>query len=188
MEDKKEDILKKLGLTEGEAVFITLVAILIAIKNTFRNAFKKHPIIFITVLLSYSIGAGGVFYYYSSESNKNQQLIEYKQKINDKILELKSLEKQVVANQNDLEQLKLENQRLQTITNVNSQIVDDLFKVQEERNTKNVWNERFFSYLTGVLSSASFAGLCYLFLFVKRQIKYSRSNNGVEERTPPCPD
>lgn len=169
MEDnRKEDILEKLGLTEGEAALITIVVIFIAIKNTLRDSFKKHPIIFITVLLSYSIGVGGVLYYYFSEISKNQQLIEYNQKINDKVLELKSLEKQVIKNQNDLEHLKLENQRLQDITIVNKQIVDDIFKVQEERNSKNVWYERLFSYLAGVLSSASFAGLCYLFAFVRR--------------------
>ena len=120
-------------------------------------------------------------YYYHSESVKNLELTEYKQKIENKIVELESIEKQLSLTKSELEQLKSEDEKLKAIVNVDRQIADALFIVQEERSSKKVWIERFYSFLVGVLSSASFAGICYFFTKVRKDISNRRAKGKMDE-------
>lgn len=178
---EERNIVKELGLTQEEAALIVILAVLNVIKNAIKNTFKKHPIIFITVLLSYLLGIGSVVYYYHSESIKNQDLNEYQQKIENKIVELESLEKQLSKTKSELEQLKLEDVKLNAIVNVDRQIADALFIVQEERSSKKLWIERFYSFLVGILSSASFAGIYYLFTKVRKEISNRRVKGKMDK-------
>ena len=112
---------------------------------------------------------------------KDNSITERIQNLNNISIELERLkvfisnQKEMLENQNNiLNDLRLENKKLETVVDLKKEHVEALFKIHEERSEKRVWIERFYGILIGLFSSF------FIALVFRLKDKYSKGSKPKE--------
>jgi hypothetical protein len=142
-------------------------------KNRPKHSNKIPIAEFVTWMLiaAFSMG-GGLGYIYMrdrkvlrvhSESVQQQvaRLSAIEQNLKELAVYVQLQKQQVAENGRAVEELGKERLRLQTLTQTDKATVEALFAVQDEKNRKNLWVERYISFGAGVISSLIATTLWY---------------------------
>jgi predicted ATP-binding protein involved in virulence len=126
-----------------------------------KNRFFKFQIV-ATIILGLIVGGISIYQEQKKETLRKQSLTYERQLevLNQVLSNINNLKNFVNLQKNKLqeeqavfERLKKEKEKLSVVVKADRQIVEALFRIQEERNRTRVWTDRLIGFLLGVISS-----------------------------------
>ena len=128
--------------------------------------FIKKNILTIQVILTVVITliAFGIQLYQTYEKKRfREQNLKYEKQVEvldqvqvsiDNLREFVNRQRDQLKNQQDvLESLKNEKEKLEPLVKADREVVESLFRIQAERNKSNIWVDRLFGFLLGIVGS-----------------------------------
>lgn len=169
--------------------------------DKYRYAYRKHPVM--TVLVSILLITFVITMSYLDEQRQKQGFEELRKQnidFNTQLTQLESTESslknllifvqnqrnQLKDSQTRIEELKKEHEKIRPLVEADKQVIESIFLAQEQRQTENVWKERWFGFGFGILASLIASAIWYVSVQLirrSRRTNQTLTTNGAEEIT-----